>query len=121
MNLLVNMATIAKTKKSKASTVANNKTKKVDAAPVIAKASSRKGDGRQTMHPRYREITVVQTDGTEFLTRSTYNNSVLKLDIDRKTHPAWTKETNYVNTKNSEVAKFNTKFAGLTFGIPKSS
>ena len=64
-----------------------------------------------------REITVVQTDGTVFHTRSTYKNTSLKLDIDIKTHPAWTREAGYINTKNSEVAKFNTKFAGLTFGL----
>ena len=67
------------------------------------KADSSKKVKRGTMHPNYREISIVQTDGTSFITRSTYKNNNLKLDIDIKTHPAWTKETSYVNTKNSEI------------------
>ena len=74
---------------------------------------------RGTMHPNYREIEVVQTDGVVFRVRSTYKNTTLRLDIDPKAHPAWTKEAGYVNTKNSEIAKFNNKFAGLSFGLKK--
>ncbi len=40
------------------------------------------------IHPDYHFIKVVMTDGTEFLTRSTYGKAgdTLNLDIDPKTH-----------------------------------
>ena len=76
---------------------------------------------KATTHPGYKELTVEMTDGTKFKTRSTYNSDYLKLDIDPKTHPAWTKEANYVNAKATEVSKFNDKFKGLSFGATKKS
>ena len=71
---------------------------------------------KSSIHPNYKELTVEMTDGTKFKTRSTYSGDYIKLDIDPKTHPAWTKEANYVNTKATEVSKFNNKFKGLSFG-----
>ena len=62
---------------------------------------------KSSLHPNYREITVEMTNGTKFKTRSTVSNDLLKLDIDPTTHPAWTKDANYVNTKATEVSKFN--------------
>ena len=43
-------------------------------------------------HPNYHTIKVVMTDGTEFTTRSTWGKpgDTLHLDIDPKSHPAWT-------------------------------
>lgn len=65
-------------------------------------------------HPEYHEITVQMTDGTEFKTRSTYGKpgDTLRLDIDPKTHPAWTGEHRLVDS-GGQVAKFNKRFAGL--------
>ena len=47
---------------------------------------------KQDTHPDYHFITVVMTDGTTYQTRSTYGKegAELHLDIDPKTHPAWT-------------------------------
>ena len=47
---------------------------------------------KKDIHPDYHRIKVVMTDGTEFVTYSTYGaeGERLKLDIDSKTHPAWT-------------------------------
>jgi len=47
---------------------------------------------KETDHPDYHFIKVVMTNGTEFTTRSTYGKEgdTLQLDIDPKTHPAWT-------------------------------
>ncbi len=47
---------------------------------------------KNDIHPDYHQIKVVMTDGTEFLTYSTYGaeGDTLKLDIDPKTHPALT-------------------------------
>ena len=44
------------------------------------------------IHPNYHMITVVMTDGTEYQTRSTWGKEgdKLNLDIDSKSHPAWT-------------------------------
>ena len=72
------------------------------------------------IHPDYHEITVVMTDGTEFKTRSCYGSAgeTLRLDIDPKSHPAWTGQQRIVDT-GGQVAKFNKRFAGL--GARKSS
>jgi large subunit ribosomal protein L31 len=47
---------------------------------------------KEKIHPDYHTIKVVMTDGTEYLTRSTYGKEgdTLNLDIDPSTHPAWT-------------------------------
>jgi len=70
------------------------------------------------IHPDYHEITVVMTDGTEFKTRSTYGKAgdTLRLDIDPKTHPAWTGVQRLVDS-GGQVAKFNKRFQGI--GLPK--
>ena len=46
----------------------------------------------KNIHPNYHKIKVVLTDGTEFETMSTWGkeNDTLKLDIDPKSHFAWT-------------------------------
>src|ERR1700733_9873991 len=70
---------------------------------------------RKEGHPDYHEITVVMTDGTEFVTRSTYGKTgdKLHLDIDPKTHPAWT-GTHRMVDRGGQLAKFNKRFAGLS-------
>ena len=47
---------------------------------------------KKNIHPNYHKIKVIMTDGSEFETRSTWGkeNDVLKLDIDPKSHYAWT-------------------------------
>jgi large subunit ribosomal protein L31 len=66
-------------------------------------------------HPDYHEITVVMTDGTEFVTRSTYGKpgAKLHLDIDPKVHPAWTGQHRMVD-RGSQLAKFNKRFGDMT-------
>lgn len=68
------------------------------------------------IHPDYHEITVVMTDGTSFKTRSTLGKAgdTLRLDIDPKSHPAWTGVQKLLDT-GGQVAKFNKRFAN--FGI----
>ncbi len=72
---------------------------------------------KKEIHPDYHEITVQMTDGTEFKTRSTYGEpgATLRLDIDPKTHPAWTGVHRLVDS-GGQVAKFNKRFEkfGLT-------
>ena len=69
---------------------------------------------KKDVHPEYHEITVVMTDGSEFTTRSTWGEAggILKLDIDSKTHPAWTGEHRLVDS-GGQVAKFNKRFQGI--------
>lgn len=69
---------------------------------------------KNDIHPEYHEITVVMTDGTEFQTRSTWGEpgDTMKLDIDSKSHPAWTGEHRLVDS-GGQVAKFNKRFQNL--------
>ncbi len=69
---------------------------------------------KKDIHPKYHEISVVMTDGTEFKTRSTYGEpgAVLHLDIDPKTNPAWTGVHRLVDT-GGQLAKFNKRFKGM--------
>ncbi len=62
-------------------------------------------------HPDYHEITVQMTDGTEYKTRSTYGKAgdVLRLEIDPKTHPAWT-GVHRLSDTGGQLAKFNQRF-----------
>ena len=73
---------------------------------------------KQDIHPDYHEITVVMTDGTEFKTRSTYGKEgdVMRLDIDPKSHPAWTGVHRLIDS-GGQLAKFNKRFA--SFGVKK--
>ena len=65
-------------------------------------------------HPDYHAITVVMTDGETFQTRSTYGKAgdTLQLDIDPKTHPAWTGGDRVVSERG-RVSKFKDKFKGF--------
>ncbi|GAB4516616.1 MAG: hypothetical protein Tsb0010_00590 [Parvularculaceae bacterium] len=72
---------------------------------------------KQEGHPDYHVITVVMTDGTSFQTRSTYGEpgATLQLDIDPKTHPAWTGGGQQLVDRGGRLGKFNKKFKN--FGI----
>jgi large subunit ribosomal protein L31 len=67
-------------------------------------------------HPDYHTITVVLTDGTSYQTRSTYGKegATLNLDIDPRTHPAWTGGNQTLLDRGGRVSRFNAKFAGFT-------
>jgi large subunit ribosomal protein L31 len=66
-------------------------------------------------HPPYHKITVVMTDGTKFETRSTYGKEgdTLHLDIDPKTHPAWTGGGQQIVDRGGRVSRFKKKFGTL--------
>ena len=70
---------------------------------------------KNEIHPDYHEITVIMTDGTQFVTRSTYGKAgdKIQLDIDSKSHPAWTGLHRLVD-RGGQLAKFNKRFAGIT-------
>ena len=73
---------------------------------------------KKDIHPEYHEITVVMTDGGSFKTRSTYGKAgdTLRLDIDPKSHPAWTGVHRLVDS-GGQLAKFNRRFQN--FGLKK--
>ncbi len=66
---------------------------------------------QKDIHPPYHKIKVVMTDGTEFETRSTYGSEgvTLRLDIDSKSHPAWTGIHRLLDT-GGQLAKFKSRF-----------
>ncbi len=68
-------------------------------------------------HPDYHEITVVMTDGTEYKTRSTWGSEgdVLKLDVDSKSHPAYTGGAQRVIEKG-QLSKFENKYGSFLSG-----
>jgi len=70
---------------------------------------------KNDIHPDYHEITVVMTDGTTFKTRSTLGKEgeTLTLDIDPKTHPAWTGGAQHLVDSGGQVARFNKRFKGM--------
>jgi large subunit ribosomal protein L31 len=69
---------------------------------------------KENIHPNYHMITVVMTDGSKFQTRSTYGNEgdTLSLDIDPKSHPAWTGGQQQILDRG-RVSKFKQKFGFL--------
>jgi large subunit ribosomal protein L31 len=65
------------------------------------------------IHPQYKELTVVRTNGSTFTTRSTYAKSDrIQLDIDPLTHPAWTGGSAKLSD-TGRVAKFNSRYKGF--------
>jgi large subunit ribosomal protein L31 len=82
--------------------------------PVTSRGLSMKAD----IHPQYHLIKVVMTDGTEFMTRSTYGSegATLNLDIDPNTHPAWTGGSQQLLDRGGRLSKFNSRFGNLGLG-----
>ena len=69
---------------------------------------------KKKIHPNYHKIKVVMTDGSSFETKSTWGKEgdTLKLDIDPKSHPAWTGQHRILDS-GGQVARFNKRFSGL--------
>jgi large subunit ribosomal protein L31 len=72
---------------------------------------------KKDIHPDYHTITVAMTDGTTYQTRSTWGKEgdTLQLDIDPKTHPAWTGVQGNLMDRGGRVTRFKDKFKGLGF------
>ena len=73
---------------------------------------------KKNTHPEYHFIKVQMTDGTVFETRSTWGaeGETLLLDIDPKSHPAWTGGRGSMLDAGGQVARFNKRFGGLSLG-----
>ena len=67
----------------------------------------------KNLHPDYHTIKVEMTDGSQFETRSTGGSEnegdILKLEIDPKSHSAWTGGKQKILDKG-RISKFNKKF-----------
>ena len=70
---------------------------------------------KKNIHPDYHEINIEMTDGTKFITKSTWGKKggTLKLDIDPASHPAWTGQHRIMDS-GGQVARFNKRFSGLS-------
>ncbi len=72
---------------------------------------------KKGIHPDYHEITVIMTDGTTYKTRSTWGKpgDTMKLEIDPKTHPAWTGVHRLLDS-GGQLGKFKNRFKDLKIG-----
>ena len=70
---------------------------------------------KKNIHPEYHEINIEMTDGTKYVTKSTWGKKgdTLKLDIDPVSHPAWTGQHRIMDS-GGQVARFNKRFSGLS-------
>ena len=71
---------------------------------------------KKNIHPDYHEIEVEMTDGSKFKTRSTWgkNGDKLKLEVDPKSHPAWTGGGVKLIDSEGQIARFKKKYKNLS-------
>ena len=69
---------------------------------------------KKKIHPKYHTIKVRMTDGEVFETQSTWGKpgDMLNLDIDPKTHPAWTGVHRLLDS-GGRLARFKKRFSGF--------
>jgi large subunit ribosomal protein L31 len=72
---------------------------------------------KKDIHPDYHTIEIKLTDGTTYMTRSTYGaeGDTLALEIDPSVHPAWTGGSSRLLDTGGRVSKFKKKYEGLGF------
>jgi large subunit ribosomal protein L31 len=72
---------------------------------------------KATEHPDYHYIRVAMTDGSEYVTRSTWGKEgeTLHLDIDPRTHPAWTGGQQQLLDRGGRLSRFTSRFGGMAF------
>lgn len=78
---------------------------------------------KKGIHPDYHPITVTMTDGSTFVTRTTWGaaNDKLTLVIDPKNHPAYTGERKIVDSMG-RMEKFRMKYGqGKAAAAPAST
>ncbi|MGI4775633.1 MAG: 50S ribosomal protein L31 [Janthinobacterium lividum] len=70
------------------------------------------------IHPNYKPLKITIGEDV-FETHSTLTSGEILMDVDYRLHPAWAGGLKVVSSSTKDVASFNKKFAGLTFGIGK--
>lgn len=70
---------------------------------------------KKDIHPDYHAVTVVMTDGSEYVTRSCAGEAgeSIRLDIDPRTHPAWTGGQQTLLDRGGRISRFKNKFKGI--------
>lgn len=73
---------------------------------------------KNDIHPDYHQITVEMTDGSTFTTRSTWGKEgdKMRLDVDPKSHPAWTGGSQRLVDAGGQVARFRKRFGDFNIG-----
>jgi large subunit ribosomal protein L31 len=104
--------------RSPASSVAAGKTAFISVAAFGVARMKKNETMKQEIHPEYHMIKVVMTDGSEYFTRSTWGREgdIMNLDIDPKTHPAWTGGSAQLLDRGGRLSRFNSRFGGMSFG-----
>ena len=64
---------------------------------------------KKGIHPNYKPLKVVMTDGTTYVTKSTYGPDEIVLLVDSKSHPAYTGKRRMIDTAG-RVDKFQKRF-----------
>lgn len=69
---------------------------------------------KANIHPDYHEVTIIQTDGSEYKTRSCMGKAgaSMRLDVDPLSHPAWQGGTQKVVEKQ-QLKKFESKYGSF--------
>lgn len=68
---------------------------------------------KNNIHPPYKRL-LVKISGDTFEVMSTYPGDEVLMDVDYRTHPAWTgKGRNVFDTSNKDINEFNNRFPGL--------
>lgn len=72
---------------------------------------------KKDIHPQYHSVKIVMTDGTSFETRTTWGKpgDTMQLDIDPKSHPAWTGAGHKLTDTGGQLSKFGKRFQN--FGL----
>jgi large subunit ribosomal protein L31 len=85
------------------------------AAQAGTRLPARRKHMKPDIHPGYHTVKVIMTDGTEFTTRSTYGKEgdTIHLDIDPKSHPAWTGGQQQLLDRGGRLSRFQKKFSGF--------
>ncbi len=67
------------------------------------------------IHPDYHMIKVIMTDGTEYMTRSTWGKEgdEMHLEIDPSSHSAWTGGSQHLVDRGGRVSRFKEKYSFL--------
>ena len=70
---------------------------------------------KNKIHPDYHTITVKMTDGTVYETRSTWGSEgdTMTLDVDSKSHPAWTGGGQRLVDSAGQVARITKRFGAF--------
>lgn len=73
---------------------------------------------KQNIHPDYHTITVKMTDGTTYQTRTTWGKEgdTMVLEIDPRSHPAWTGGNQRVMDHGGMISRFNKRFGSFKLG-----